>query len=141
MVTVYAANINGLSTFKMPDDDNLIFSFHTYDPYLFTITANAQKTWSSEKAADTSDITRVFDTVNKQFVSKGIPAICGEFGALMYTTTPKADRLDYTDFVLKTAESEDIPCILWIDSDGVIDRSTSKWQQPDLLKVLQEYMD
>jgi endoglucanase len=140
MVSVYAANVNGLSTFKMPDDDNLIFSFHCYDPYLFTITADAQKTWSASNDDDTYQIKEVFSTVNEKIVSNGIPAICGEYGALVIDKSLN-DRVSYTDFLLETAQNNNVPCFLWIGGSDFLNRESCEWQYPEILEVIQKYTD
>ncbi|MDR0944443.1 MAG: glycoside hydrolase family 5 protein [Ruminococcus sp.] len=140
MVTEYVGNPANFSSLVLPEDDNLIISFHCYEPYLFTLDG-VDKDWSSSNPEDTDLMNENFSDAYEKYVSKSIPAICGEFGALQLDATPQEDRLAYTDYFLKTAEDSNIPGFLWINGQGVIDRSTCEWEQPDLLEVIQKYMD
>ena len=67
-----------LITAAIPDDDYLIGSFHSYDPYLFGL--EGQGTWGS--AADYNELDRKFKAVADWSEENNVPVFLGEFGAI-----------------------------------------------------------
>ncbi len=67
-----------LITAAIPDDEYLIGSFHSYDPYLFGL--EGEGTWGS--AADYDELDRKFKTVADWSEENNIPVFLGEFGAI-----------------------------------------------------------
>ena len=67
-----------LITAAIPDDDYLIGSFHSYDPYLFGL--EGQGTWGS--SADYNELDRKFKTVADWSDENNVPVFLGEFGAI-----------------------------------------------------------
>lgn len=67
-----------LLTAEIPDDDYVIGSFHSYDPYLFGL--QGQGTWGS--AADYNALDQKFEEVADWSEENNIPVFLGEFGAI-----------------------------------------------------------
>ncbi|SHE33019.1 Aryl-phospho-beta-D-glucosidase BglC, GH1 family [Mariniphaga anaerophila] len=62
----------------IPDDDYLIGSFHSYDPYLFGL--EGEGTWGS--AADYNELDKKFEAVADWSDANNVPVFLGEFGAI-----------------------------------------------------------
>lgn len=69
---------DGLINAAIPDDDYVIGSFHSYDPYWFGL--EGQGTWGT--ASDINSLRNKFISVKNWSDTHGIPVILGEFGAL-----------------------------------------------------------
>jgi aryl-phospho-beta-D-glucosidase BglC (GH1 family) len=67
-----------LVTAQIPDDDYVIGSFHSYDPYLFGL--EGEGTWGS--AADYNALDQKFKNVADWSEENDIPVFLGEFGAI-----------------------------------------------------------
>ena len=67
-----------LVTAAIPNDNYVIGSFHSYDPYLFGL--EGQGTWGS--AADYATLENKFKKVSSWSASNNIPVFLGEFGSL-----------------------------------------------------------
>jgi endoglucanase len=145
MITTYAASaeaiaMNGL---KLPSDNTankLIVSIHSYTPYDFAL--NTSKTfnkWDPASSSDTVLITRMLDRVYNTFVSKGIPVIMGEFGAM--NKDNEDARADWAEFYVSYAKSKNIPCIWWDNGAftgdgelfGLINRKNNTFPYPKVI--------
>jgi aryl-phospho-beta-D-glucosidase BglC (GH1 family) len=67
-----------LITAAIPNDNYVIGSFHSYDPYLFGL--EGQGTWGS--ASDYNQLENKFKSVSNWSVKNNIPVFLGEFGSL-----------------------------------------------------------
>jgi hypothetical protein len=67
-----------LLTAAIPEDDYIIGSFHSYDPYLFGL--EGQGTWGS--SYDYLQLENKFKAVSNWSVTNNIPVFLGEFGAI-----------------------------------------------------------
>ncbi|MBW6537372.1 MAG: cellulase family glycosylhydrolase, partial [Mariniphaga sp.] len=67
-----------LLTAAIPDDDYVIGSFHSYDPYLFGL--EGQGTWGT--SYDYLQLENKFKAVSNWSLEHNIPVFLGEFGAL-----------------------------------------------------------
>jgi endoglucanase len=135
------ADPRGFSELRVPADENLILSFHFYDPLLFT---HYRAPWSAVKAYEgpidypgellsqedwealpepvqwearneavfaASDIERVLEPALALAEKTGLPLWCGEFGALGTTPTPARERW-YRD-VLDALARHEIAWTVW----------------------------
>jgi endoglucanase len=137
MVMGNSAGPDGMPYIVLPKDDNLIVSMHAYVPYQFALMDNSTATWHVSNTNDTKDIDYAIDQAYDLFVSKDVPVIIGEYGALPLTTKLE-HREAWLKYYLNAAEEKGIPCIWW-DTGSFIDRATFKWLQPTMLKILQDY--
>ena len=69
-----------LITAAIPDDDYVIGSFHSYDPYLFGL--EGEGTWGS--TADYNQLDRKFKAVADWSEENNVPVFLGEFGAIRF---------------------------------------------------------
>ncbi|MCH5316080.1 MAG: glycoside hydrolase family 5 protein [Eubacterium sp.] len=142
LIPDYAANSNTsiLKKMKLPDDDRIIVSIHAYIPYSFAMDANGPTEFSK---ADKKEIDKLFRNLNKIFISKGIPVIMGEFGAV------NKDNLDnrcaWAEYYVKCAGQYGIPCLVWdnnIEKEigaecyGLYNRNTGEWYFPELAQTM-----
>lgn len=109
----------------IPDDDYVIGSFHSYDPYLFGL--EGQGKWGS--ASDYNTLENKFKSISEWSLTNNIPAFLGEFGALKtcdYTSRMKHYRA-YITFVKKYGFAG----AAWDDGGDfrIMERQQHKWNE------------
>ena len=144
MITGYAASSSrtNLAAMKLPEDDKLIVSVHAYTPYNFALNKNGTATWDVTK--DARDIDTLMKDLNELFISKGIPVIIGEFGAM--NKENEAERVEWVTYYLTKAEEIGVPCVWWDNNAftgsgenfGIFDRRELIFPYPDLLAAMME---
>ena len=100
MVPGYCASFAGATVpgFRIPADtvDNrIIISVHAYTPYNFALQDGGIRTFDISRQSSTKDINYFMDILYDSFVSKGIPVVIGEFGAV--NKRQPAGQVDFTD--------------------------------------------
>ena len=150
MITPYAASagqtaVDGL---VLPNDttvDSLIVSIHAYAPYNFALNTNsAFNTWSTGNSTDTSAIINALTPAHTKFVSKGIPVIMGEFGAM--NKNNDAVREAWAEYYVQQARNRQIPCFWWDNAStagtgelfGLLDRNTNAIVYPQVMAGLKK---
>jgi endoglucanase len=145
MVSTYAASasstaVNGV---VIPTDSSntvnkFIVSIHAYTPYNFALNEGTGKVdkWSKSNSSDTGDIRNAIDPAYNKFVSKGIPVIMGEFGAL--NRNNEQTRAEWADYYVSYAKSKKIPCFWWDDGGNfkLLNRSNDKFYFPKIKNAL-----
>lgn len=124
------------SVFKMPTDsatDKLMVTFHDYT-----------MSWTSDLAKETySDYEKNYlqtelSALNEKFVSKGIPVVIGETGALHKIS--KTERIKWITSLSQIASSYKMPLIYWdVYADekwGEIDRQNLTIREPDFVQAM-----
>ncbi len=144
MIPPYAAtsSINAWNDFILPEDDKIIVSIHAYTPYNFALNTSGTSKWSIENASDTGEIDYLMDHINQYFLSKGIPVIIGEFGAMNKDNTN--DRAAWAQYYVSKAAGYGIPCIWWDNGAftgsgelfGLLDRRNLIWHTPEVVEAL-----
>jgi endoglucanase len=143
LVPNYAAscNENAMKDFVMPDGENLIMSLHGYHPYAFALGDDLSKNkWSeSEKA----EVDQLFARIDKYFLSKKIPVIMGETGAITREELGEqhnAERLKWINHFVRGLYEMGIPTIIWDDGGhfALLDRENVEWLFPELAAALVE---
>jgi len=123
-----------------PENDNkIIISIHSYNPYNFALN-NGEGAVSTFD--DGSDIDYTMSEINKFFISKNVPVIMGEFGAM--NRHNEDERAKWAEYYIKSARAVGVPCILWdngiFEGEGerfaIIDRSQLKVAYPKLVTGL-----
>lgn len=146
MVTPYAAGMyDSLQGFKIPDDDRIIVSIHNYFPYNFALNTSGTSEWGT--AAEYSDVSAMFDTLYNKFVSKGIPVVMGECGAL--NKNNEAIRAAWAEHFFAEAKKRKITCIWWDnnlftssgENFGIFRRQTLSWEYPQILEAIMRGVD
>lgn len=142
MIPGYGANCwEGIKHIEVPDDPKIIISVHAYEPYDFALNIQGRGTWNQ----DTSNIDTIMNSLDTLFLSKGIPVVIGEFGA-MYKDVEgnEQERAAWARYYVSAAAKKGIPCIWWDNGAfegngelfGLIDRETCEWKYPSIVEGL-----
>jgi endoglucanase len=111
------SGINSLKTLKLPDDPNIVPTFHYYDPFLFT---HQGATWiepsppMGREYGNEEDQKNLADDVQKirdYITQTGKTPFMGEFGA--NSTIPIADRVKYQKTVRVAFDAVGIGMCAW----------------------------
>ena len=133
-----------LDDIEIPNNDNrVIVDIHAYEPWDFTL--NYEEGSGSKYTADVkAEIDIVMNVINDHLISKGIPVIMGECGAINKNNT--SDRVKYAKYYISSAKKLGIPCLWWEngfieynhdgEGHGLIDRTTYEWYYPELVEAL-----
>jgi endoglucanase len=149
LISTYAASAeqSAMSGLKIPDDPSnptvkkIIVSIHAYSPYFFALHegSGAVNTWSKNNSSDTSGVNTPLDRAYNTFVSKGIPVIMGEFGALNRNNEANnASRAEWAEYYVKYAKSKGIPCFWWDDGGNfkLLNRGNNTFYFPAIKDAL-----
>lgn len=137
IVSTYCAGNGGnwgdcnkvLSLFKVPTDTaggHLVVEVHSYNPWQW------DKEHGKWTAANAADIHQMFARLNNHFVSKGIPVIVGEYGAIESDTT-ETDQVEagkYAACIVSEAKKYNIATFYWMGLMDGADRAKLKWTRP-----------
>lgn len=145
IVTSHAQSITetAVSAVKVPDDDHVIVSIHSYAPWDFCGTESGTSTWSGSDA-EKAELDKNFKYLADTFVSKGIPVIIGEFGSVNKNENT-ADRAAHYEYYIKSAKAQGIKCFVWdngafnADGDngfGLLDRKNCTWKYPSIVNAI-----
>ncbi len=143
MIPGYAANCwEGIKHVEVPEDDNkIIVSVHAYEPYNFALNTAGTKVWNK----DTWNIDAIMKSLDDLFISKDIPVVIGEFGA-MHKDDPRnlEERAAWAEYYVSAAKKLGIPCVWWdngaFEGDGelfgLLDRETCQWKYEAVVEGL-----
>jgi len=158
MIPTVAASASEVSqkAFILPKDtiDNkLIVSIHAYEPYEFALETGHDRPvqWDINNPDDTSSITEPLDLAYELFVSRGIPVIMGEMGALNRNNIES--RVEWTKYYVTYAKSKGIPCFWWdpwmtyvtcpddehdhwVETFGIFNRDTDTFDHPEIVNAM-----
>ncbi len=145
MIPGYAASswdVN-LKAIRVPEnDDKIIVSVHAYIPYNFALNtgSGAVAEWNN----DTTDIDTLMKNLEELFISKGIPVIIGEFGAMNRDNTE--ERCEWVDYYVTAAKEIGVPCIWWDNHSfsgtgenfGLLETMglNMSWKYPELVETM-----
>ena len=151
MVPAYDANPEYACNpaFSLPADsaDNrIIVSVHAYSPYSFALEQPGTNTFSLNNASQKTGITGFLTKLYKTYVSKGIPVVIGEFGA-MEKKGNLQDRVDWVSFYVAEARSLGITCCWWDNNIfegsgerfGLFDREKAECVNQKILEAIMRY--
>ena len=133
------------SGFTLPEDpaeNRIIVSAHAYSPYSFALEQPGTDTFSLADEEQKSGITGFLDRLYRTYVSKGIPVLMGEFGAMEKNGNLQA-RVDWLSFYAAQARSRGITCCWWDNNCfsgngerfGLFDRTAARCAVPELLEA------
>lgn len=107
----------------IPEDDYLMGYFHSYDPYMFGL--EGEGIWGS--AGDVNAVKSNFDRVSQWVYDTGIPAIIGEFGAVVECDF-NSRSYHYATYVEQAME-HNIPYMVWDDGGWfrIYEREDREW--------------
>ncbi len=149
MITGYAASSStvNLKAIELPnpDDDHLIISVHAYIPYSFALDKSGTDKWNN----DTRDIDTLMKDINELFISKGVPVIIGEYGAM--NKSNEAERVKWVDYYVRAAGAIGVPVCWWDNHSfsgngerfGLLRTQglNMSWAYPDLLNAMMKAVD
>lgn len=135
--------VGDLARLELPADDNVIASFHYYEPFVFThqgagfvegADAWLGTPWGSDE--ERARISQEFATAAAWADERDVPVFLGEFGVL--SDADPADRIEWLDFVRREAEALGFSWGYWdwatIDF-GAFDAARDDWD-PTIIDAL-----
>jgi len=136
------SGIRTLDSKIAPPDENIIYTFHYYDPFDFTHylaewtkpnMPDQKRSWGSKD--DKAKLKRAVKTATDFRERVNRPVFMGEFG--FYTSLTNNDRVKWLKAVRKKMEGADIPWCLWAYANTfpAYDPKTKAWD-PSTLKAL-----
>lgn len=136
--------------FQLPSDsveNRIIVEAHAYTPYNFALnTESADSTFDLDRdQSKKSEITQFLGKLYNRFVSRGVPVMMDEFGAVEKSENIQ-DRVNFTAWYVAAAAARGIPCFWWDNHNfsgqgerfGLIDRRTCEWVYPDIVQAIME---
>lgn len=127
------------------DDDYIIATVHYYSEWVYS--ANLGKTsfdealWDDYTARKSAD--SFVQTLNQQFINKGIGVIVGEYGLLGYDAydecLQEGEELKYYEYIGEKARQNNICFVFWDNGSG-IDRYTYEWKKDLVGEMLETSM-
>ncbi len=133
-------SLNDLPLLKLPNDENLLVTFHYYEPFHFT---HQGATWAGEEVkklhgitwgtgSDRAALRAGFDKVSAWAAANKRPILLGEFGAYDKSGTPLELRVAYIETARKEAEQRGFGWAYWqFEGDFVIwDMPNQRWIEP-----------
>ncbi|MBQ8688481.1 MAG: cellulase family glycosylhydrolase [Ruminococcus sp.] len=140
IVTSHAQSITetAVNAVKVPDDDHVIVSIHSYAPWDFCGPDSTRSDWGSD--ADQAELDKNFQFLADTFISKGIPVIIDEFGAINKNGNT-ADRAAYFEYYIRSAKQHGIKCFVWDNGEAeeeftLLDRETCTWEYPSIVNAI-----
>ncbi len=153
MVPAYAANWSYScdDTFSLPKDsakDRIILSVHAYIPYDFALEEPGISSFSLANEGQKEEITWMLDSLYDRYVSRGIPVLMGEFGAMEKDGNLQA-RVDWLAWYVANARARGITCCWWDnhifkgngEHFGLFDRKTAVCEIPELAETFMRYCE
>ena len=136
-------NSDQLPSLRLPDDPNLIVTFHNYTPFEFTHQgaewwADGAKhlgtPWNGSES-DKQVVVRQIEKASSYGQANNRPIFMGEFGA--YNKAELQARVRWTRFTRETAEARGVSWGYWefASGFGAFDKIRDEWRKP-LLEAL-----
>ncbi|KAG4096734.1 glycoside hydrolase superfamily [Neocallimastix lanati (nom. inval.)] len=141
MIPTYAASVSELviQNLKFPTEDHkIIISLHAYTPYRFALDMSEK---SLSEFNDGSEIDYVMNVINSTLIDQGIPAIIGEFGAVIRNDNEE-ERAKWGKYYTEKAREIGVPCILW--DNGIFEGNGERFgfiHRPSLNVVFPKLLD
>lgn len=155
LITTFAAQSVpvAIENLTVPDDKYVGVSIHAYTPYRFTYDSVGES-WNALYFDDScaAEIETLFGNLDKTFISKGIPVIITEYGAVTKTidkdwgTTNKDEVAKWTSCYVSAAEKYGIPCVWWDNGYhtsgnelfGIFNRKELSWYCPEIVEAIMD---
>lgn len=132
--------------FRMPEDPagRVILSVHAYIPYSFALdTSSSDATFSDREEWKKEEIARLMNLLYDHFVSRGIPVLLDEYGALEKNGHLQ-DRVNFAAWYTACASARGITCCWWDNGllqgegerFGLLNRKEGKWVYPEIVQAI-----
>ncbi len=147
MLTGYAASsmASCLEAIDIPEgDDKVIISVHAYLPYSFALDTKGTDQFDPDQ--NMGEVNSLFNTLDELFLSKNIPVIVGEFGAMNKNNNTE-ERVEWVKCYLEAAKAAGVPCVWWDNGSfigagenfGLMDRyMPPAWKFPEIVDAIME---
>ncbi|MDR2546081.1 MAG: glycoside hydrolase family 5 protein [Lachnospiraceae bacterium] len=143
MIPSYAANAweAPKHLWLPPDDDKIIVSIHAYEPYDFALRVGGRGEWNEDRTA----IDQIMRQLDELFISRGIPVLLDEFGAMYKPVAGnEEERAAWAAYYVGEAAKVGIPCLWWDNGAftgsgelfGIINRETYEFVYPLVAEAL-----
>ena len=143
-----------VSDFKLPDDskasaeNRIILSVHAYTPYSFALDMSGTSEFDIAKKKGTADIDSFMRRLYSTYVSKGIPVIIGEYGALEKNNNTSS-REQFAAYYVAMARHYGLSTFWWDNNAHnasgecfqIIDRSTLEWRYQGIVDQIMYYCE
>ncbi len=143
---------NTIKELYLPNDPYMMVAVHLYTPYFFTFDVPDQgyTNWDGSQKGDIEYMMRLLDN---HLISKGVPVIITEFGAVNKTmivdgqeTTNESDVLAWLKDYMTETNKYGIKCIWWDNGNysedgerfGIFDRRNLTWFSQNIADALIE---
>lgn len=150
LITSEAAAVvdNALGDVRVPKDDPCIgMSLHAYTPYNFTFeSATSVNVWNG---GHVSDINWLFKQLDKYFLSKGVPVVITEFGAVRKDKGDSNNDEEVCKWIrdyLSAAKAAGVPTVAWDNGItngagerfGLLNRNTLTWDRESVVDAMMQ---
>lgn len=152
LVPGYAASLQGATNmyFELPQDiagnqNKILLEVHGYTPYGFALQPAGENgstnEWSADKAASTSEIDSMMNTLYEKYVCNGTGVVIDEFGARDRGGNIQA-RTDFAAYYVAAARARGITCCWWDNGSfsgsgenfAIFSRYACQFQYPELVE-------
>jgi len=136
------SGIGGLATLPMPADPNVVPTFHSYDPFMFThqgatfITPTPPLGRVFGSAADITELNANLQAVRNFMTSTGRVPFMGEYGANDDPAIPVSERIKYYGTMTSAYASIGVQSCAWAYTNTFKLRDGNHWV-PGLVEALQ----
>ena len=150
MISTYAHSVtdSAFDGFVSDYDEYTGVALHAYTPYSFTYHSGESYETYEWDGREKNSIDSLFKLIDRQLVSKGIPVMITEYGAVKkslgdYTYNTK-DVIAWIGDYLGTAKEYGIPCVWWDNGYyysgnelfGIFDRNSCEWYSQDIADAI-----
>ena len=146
----YCASPSGVTNpyFRIPEDtaeNRIILEVHAYTPYDFALNQGTGNyaSFDLEETWKIQEVARFMNDLYNQYVSRGIPVIIDEYGA-MEKKGNLQDRVNWTAYYVCAASARGMTCCWWDNNAftgngerfGIINRKTCEWACPEIVEAI-----
>ena len=130
---------------EIPEDDHIGVSIHAYTPYAFTFDIDEDWELNTWDGSHKKDIQDVFNDLKKTFLSKDIPVIITEYGAIHKNDNVTHVTRWVSDY-LSIAKANGVPCIWWDNGQyeegnehfAIFDRNNLTWYRESVVDAIMD---
>ncbi len=137
MIEPYAGRYQAALELKIPEDEYIIVSVHSYEPYQFAQNEHGTDQWSMENENDIQDLIETIQVLKKQFINNGIPVMITEFGCV-YKQNDEA-REEWVQFYTTLMRINQIAYVWWDNGSqeyALMNRDNYTWEFPRIVDIL-----
>ncbi len=124
-------------------------AIHAYVPYSFTYHSGESYETFHWDGSENTAVDSLFETLDEYFISKGIPVMITEYGAVTKTVGEEfhyntEDICAWAEYYLGKAKELGIPCVWWDNNYyysgnelfGLLDRKLCEWYSPKIVETV-----